>query len=292
MSAGTPGDGGGTAGAPRAPSSVRITGGGDEARAGRHRAGAVEGTGWSRLRGGGGPQPLSRPPRPCRQQKAAETEEGTVQIQEGERGPHCGLGGLRLPRGLREEALGGAVPGSTPAVPGSAPASGPMWLAARAGLTPGTVLAPGREGTAPSPPAWRGPPPRPGPGPCPVMGFSPPSFLPEGAVATGEDPTSVAIASIQSAATFPDPNIKYVFRTENGGTQVCSPPPAGSPPAGTLRGGGGRGRSGAWPFRSARLAWSWWGGERPGLVLRRAGLGAAVGRCLAARPRSPGALGR
>ncbi|XP_068519336.1 upstream stimulatory factor 1 isoform X2 [Anas acuta] len=39
-------------------------------------------------------------------------------------------------------------------------------------------------------------------------------------VATGEDPTSVAIASIQSAATFPDPNIKYVFRTENGGTQV------------------------------------------------------------------------
>nr|XP_013809450.1 PREDICTED: upstream stimulatory factor 1-like [Apteryx mantelli mantelli] len=42
----------------------------------------------------------------------------------------------------------------------------------------------------------------------------------EGAVATGEDPTSVAIASIQSAATFPDPNIKYVFRTENGGTQV------------------------------------------------------------------------
>ncbi|KAM9251835.1 upstream stimulatory factor 1 isoform 1-T1 [Cariama cristata] len=42
----------------------------------------------------------------------------------------------------------------------------------------------------------------------------------EGAVATGEDPTSVAIASIQSAATFPDPNIKYVFRTENNGTQV------------------------------------------------------------------------
>lgn len=39
----------------------------------------------------------------------------------------------------------------------------------------------------------------------------------EGAVATGEDPTSVAIASIQSSATFPDPNVKYVFRTENGG---------------------------------------------------------------------------
>ncbi|XP_030042977.1 upstream stimulatory factor 1 isoform X4 [Microcaecilia unicolor] len=38
-------------------------------------------------------------------------------------------------------------------------------------------------------------------------------------VATGEDPTSVAIASIQSATTFPDPNIKYVFRTDNGGTQ-------------------------------------------------------------------------
>ncbi|MEE6507297.1 hypothetical protein FKM82_019509 [Ascaphus truei] len=39
-------------------------------------------------------------------------------------------------------------------------------------------------------------------------------------VATGEDPTSEAIASIQSAATFPDPSVKYVFRTENGGTQV------------------------------------------------------------------------
>ncbi|NWY22794.1 USF1 factor, partial [Aphelocoma coerulescens] len=37
---------------------------------------------------------------------------------------------------------------------------------------------------------------------------------------TGEDPTSVAIASIQSAATFPDPGVKYVFRTEGGGTQV------------------------------------------------------------------------
>ncbi|KAM3824696.1 upstream stimulatory factor 1 isoform 3-T7 [Vipera latastei] len=39
-------------------------------------------------------------------------------------------------------------------------------------------------------------------------------------VATGEDPTSVAIASIQSAATFSDPNIKYVFRAENGGAQL------------------------------------------------------------------------
>ncbi|XP_060109253.1 upstream stimulatory factor 1 isoform X7 [Heteronotia binoei] len=39
-------------------------------------------------------------------------------------------------------------------------------------------------------------------------------------VATGEDPTSVAIASIQSATTFSDPNIKYVFRTENGGAQL------------------------------------------------------------------------
>lgn len=58
---------------------------------------------------------------------------------------------------------------------------------------------------------WQPPPPHHGP--------TLPS-CPQGAVATGEDPTSVAIASIQSAATFPDPNIKYVFRTENGGTQV------------------------------------------------------------------------
>ncbi|NWX07250.1 USF1 factor, partial [Caloenas nicobarica] len=42
----------------------------------------------------------------------------------------------------------------------------------------------------------------------------------QGAVATGEDPTSIAIASIQSATTFRDPNIKYVFHTENGGTQL------------------------------------------------------------------------
>lgn len=39
-------------------------------------------------------------------------------------------------------------------------------------------------------------------------------------VATGEDPTSVAIASIQSAATFSDPGVKYVFRADSGGTQV------------------------------------------------------------------------
>lgn len=39
-------------------------------------------------------------------------------------------------------------------------------------------------------------------------------------VATGEDPTSVAIASIQSAATFSDPGVKYVFRADGGGTQV------------------------------------------------------------------------
>ncbi|XP_068108950.1 upstream stimulatory factor 1 isoform X2 [Hyperolius riggenbachi] len=39
-------------------------------------------------------------------------------------------------------------------------------------------------------------------------------------VATGEDPTSVAIASIQSAATFSDPAVKYVFRADSGGTQV------------------------------------------------------------------------
>ncbi|XP_071970511.1 upstream stimulatory factor 1 isoform X2 [Engystomops pustulosus] len=39
-------------------------------------------------------------------------------------------------------------------------------------------------------------------------------------VATGEDPTSVAIASIQSAATFSDPGVKYVLRADSGGAQV------------------------------------------------------------------------
>uniref|UniRef100_A0A8B9QY08 Upstream transcription factor 1 n=1 Tax=Anas platyrhynchos TaxID=8839 RepID=A0A8B9QY08_ANAPL len=96
------------------------------------------------------------------QQKAAETEEGTVQIQEGEEG----AGGF-LSEGGVQGSRGGPAAGS---------------------------------------------PPRYGPPPA--------TFPPQGAVATGEDPTSVAIASIQSAATFPDPNIKYVFRTENGGTQV------------------------------------------------------------------------
>uniref|UniRef100_A0A8C5KR40 Upstream stimulatory factor 1 n=1 Tax=Jaculus jaculus TaxID=51337 RepID=A0A8C5KR40_JACJA len=43
----------------------------------------------------------------------------------------------------------------------------------------------------------------------------------EGTVATGEDPTSVAIASIQSATTFPDPNVSEGQRdgqTEGTGT--------------------------------------------------------------------------
>lgn len=42
----------------------------------------------------------------------------------------------------------------------------------------------------------------------------------EAAVATAEDSQATSIASIQSAATFSDPSIKYVFRTENGDTQV------------------------------------------------------------------------
>ncbi|XP_077182392.1 upstream stimulatory factor 1 isoform X5 [Paroedura picta] len=57
----------------------------------------------------------------------------------------------------------------------------------------------------------------------------------EGAVATGEDPTSVAIASIQSATTFSDPNIKYVFRTENGGAQEYFRTSARSPNSQEMR---------------------------------------------------------
>ncbi|XP_077182355.1 upstream stimulatory factor 1 isoform X2 [Paroedura picta] len=54
-------------------------------------------------------------------------------------------------------------------------------------------------------------------------------------VATGEDPTSVAIASIQSATTFSDPNIKYVFRTENGGAQEYFRTSARSPNSQEMR---------------------------------------------------------
>ncbi|KAG8146614.1 putative Upstream stimulatory factor 1 protein, partial [Naja naja] len=65
--------------------------------------------------------------------------------------------------------------------------------------------------------------------------------------ATGEDPTSVAIASIQSAATFSDPNIKYVEDLKNKNlilraqlrqhgvepcclAEHCCPPPRALPP--------------------------------------------------------------
>ncbi|XP_026227155.1 upstream stimulatory factor 1 isoform X2 [Anabas testudineus] len=43
-------------------------------------------------------------------------------------------------------------------------------------------------------------------------------FLPSGSVATAEDPA--AIATIQSAATFTDQPIKYLFKTEGAGGQV------------------------------------------------------------------------
>lgn len=42
--------------------------------------------------------------------------------------------------------------------------------------------------------------------------------LPSGSVATAEDPA--AIATIQSAATFADQPIKYLFKTEGAGGQV------------------------------------------------------------------------
>lgn len=41
---------------------------------------------------------------------------------------------------------------------------------------------------------------------------------PSGSVATAEDPA--AIATIQSAATFTDQPIKYLFKTEGAGGQV------------------------------------------------------------------------
>lgn len=42
--------------------------------------------------------------------------------------------------------------------------------------------------------------------------------VPTGSVATAEDPA--AIATIQSAATFTDQPIKYLFKTEGAGGQV------------------------------------------------------------------------
>lgn len=43
-------------------------------------------------------------------------------------------------------------------------------------------------------------------------------FVTSGSVATAEDPA--AIATIQSAATFTDQPIKYLFKTEGAGGQV------------------------------------------------------------------------
>lgn len=51
---------------------------------------------------------------------------------------------------------------------------------------------------------------------CPKILCDPP-----GSVATAEDPA--AIATIQSAATFSDQPIKYVFKTEGTGGQVRNP---------------------------------------------------------------------
>lgn len=51
---------------------------------------------------------------------------------------------------------------------------------------------------------------------CPKILCAPP-----GSVATAEDPA--AIATIQSAATFSDQPIKYVFKTEGTGGQVRTP---------------------------------------------------------------------
>ena len=119
-------------------------------------------------------------------------------------------------------------------------------------------------------------------------------------MATGEDPTSVAIASIQSAATFPDPNIKYVFRTENGGTQVRRP--SGWVPSGRNAEGLGGFLGSKWgsallehPLVSQPEGVR--GGKRQGLVRHwvRWVPGLALGRlsrCLAARSRSRGSLGR
>lgn len=204
---------------------------------------------------------------------------------------------LQAMGGLRAEAAPGSVQGSPrpPAVSSLTPVSGTVCLEARAGLTSDPILASGGEGMVPSSPWQHGEPP---PRPLPRYGL-PPRFLPQGAVATGEDPTSVAIASIQSAATFPDPNIKYVFRTENGGTQVRRPPgwvPSGR---GTPR---GRRREGfAVTAGFGPLAWSQLEGERGGkcrgLILHWAGLDAGVGHGRAellprARPRSRGSLSR
>lgn len=51
---------------------------------------------------------------------------------------------------------------------------------------------------------------------CPKILCAPP-----GSVATAEDPA--AIATIQSAATYSDQPIKYVFKTEGTGGQVRNP---------------------------------------------------------------------
>lgn len=204
---------------------------------------------------------------------------------------------LRAMGGLRAEAAPGAVRGSPrpPAASSLTPASGSVCLEARAGLTSDPILAPGGEGMVPSSPWQCGEPP---PRPLPHYGL-PPHFLPQGAVATGEDPTSVAIASIQSAATFPDPNIKYVFRTENGGTQVRRPPDWVRSGQGTPRGRRREGfglAAGFGPLARSQPEGER-GGKHRGLILHWTGLDAGVGHGRAelpprTRPRSRGSLSR
>lgn len=53
---------------------------------------------------------------------------------------------------------------------------------------------------------------------CILFLWTPKYFVFPGSVATAEDPA--AIATIQSAATFSDQPIKYVFKTEGTGGQV------------------------------------------------------------------------
>ncbi|KAK4807607.1 hypothetical protein QYF61_015953 [Mycteria americana] len=220
-------------------------------------------SGWSRLRDGGGspapPAPHPPPPALAGSRKQPRRKRERCKSKKVSRDPTAGPGGglgaqeapspsrARFSPGARHRVAGGTCRADARPRPGS------------------ELRSAARE-----------------PRPLPRHGLSPHPFLPQGAVATGEDPTSVAIASIQSAATFPDPNIKYVFRTENGGTQVRRP--SGWVPSGQDAEGPERGS--ALPERPP--ARSQPEGEREGvgrgLMLRWAGPDAGVGRGRAEPP--------